>query len=96
MTIANADAATMTWVLGIVGTVVGGAIVFMLSVVVKKFDALTLAVNANTQAIEIMKVEFKRVDGHGETLKEMKPRLDEVYWWGKQKGMRSQQGAEAS
>ena len=93
MTIENADAETMTWVLGIVGTVVGGAIVFLLSVVVKKFDALTLAVNANTQAIGIMKVEFKRVDGQEKVIGEMKPRLDEVYWWGKQKGMRSQEAA---
>ena len=28
-------------------------------------------------------------------IKAIKPRLDEVYWWGKQKGMRTQ-GAEAS
>lgn len=90
-TLAETDASTVTWVLGIVASVVGGAIIVLLGMVVKKFDALTTAVNANTQAIEIIKVEFKRVDGHEEQIKAIKPRLDEVYWWGKQKGMRAQE-----
>lgn len=89
--LAETDLTAAAWVLGILGTVIGGAIVTLLAAVVRKFDALTTAVNANTQAIEIIKVEFKRVDEHGEKIEAMKPRLDEVYWWGKQKGMRAQE-----
>ena len=95
MTLAETDITAVAWVLGILGTIIGGAVVTLLAAVVRKFDALTTAVNANTQAIEIIKVEFKRVDGHELEIKAMKPRVDEVYWWGKQKGMRTQ-GAEAS
>jgi len=85
--LAAADMETVTWVLGIVSSIIGASIVLLLGAVVKKFSELTTAVNNLTTSVEVIKVELKRVDEHDEAIGTMKPRLDQVYYWGKQKGM---------
>lgn len=85
--LAVSDMETVTWVLGIVSSIIGASIVLLLGAVVKKFSELTTAVNNLTTSVEVIKVELKRVDEHDDAIGAMKPRLDQVYYWGKQKGM---------
>lgn len=62
--LAVSDMETVTWVLGIVSSIIGASIMLLLGAVVKKFSELTTAVNNLTTSVEVIKVELKRVDEH--------------------------------